>query len=97
MAPITGLAQRAMAATGSTMGWPVAVCAGLASVPPRLPWPEPISFRSSPAVKARPAPVRISTRTAGLAAAASTASAMAVISALLSAFIACGRFSVSTA
>ena len=90
MAPITGPRKRPSAATGSFAATP-------RSPSPSRAVPAPSSFRSSPAQKARPAPVRISTRTAGFASSASTVSASSAISARDSAFIACGRFSVTTA
>ena len=90
MAPITGPLKRASAATGSRVVTPF-------SPPPKAAWPLPSSFRSSPAQKALPAPVRMSTRTAGSACSASMASLSCAISARDSAFSAAGRLSVSTA
>ena len=89
-APITGPLKRPSAATGSRSATPL-------SPLPNEPVPDPSSFKSSPAQKARPAPVRMSTRTAGSASSASMASASAAIRPRESAFIACGRFIVSTA
>ena len=56
----------------------------------------PSSFRSSPAQKARPAPVRTTTRALGSCASARNADVRCTRSARDSAFIACGRFRVRT-
>jgi hypothetical protein len=90
MAPITGPEKRASAATGSRAVTPF-------SPPPSAVSPLPSSFRSSPAQKALPAPVRISTRTAGSASSALMASLSWTISERDSAFNAVGRLRVITA
>jgi hypothetical protein len=90
IAPITGPEKRSRAATGSRAATPL-------SPSPRDPRPEPSSFRSRPAQKARPAPVRTSTLTAGSSSSWSMTAASCAIRSRDRAFKACGRFSVTTA
>ncbi len=91
MAPMIGLEQARTARAGFWAG----------SVALAAPMPSgslDSSFRSRPAVNARsPAPVRTITRTSGSASSSTMAVCSAARSALDSAFIASGRFRVTTA
>jgi hypothetical protein len=89
MAPITGFFRCSITPTGSPRELTVVLPM---SVPPA-----PSSFRSRPAQNARPAPVRMITRTAGSSPHRCKVLASVSSSSRDSAFIACGRFNVTTA